>query len=354
MQASQRNSGTVSDFSITLPRILERVSRKSRFSIQILDTTVPFSFYQLSADINTVQVRFTDSVGNTKTINVTLQAGNYNALNILTELSSKLTTAAQSSSGSYTGFTPVFNFTYSTTTGKHTLSMTSPANTEVLIYFSLNTNFGRFFGFTNNATISPTSTAVSDKMVCTNPICNLYLRCGNLRQLGNREYIVENAVFSDIVYVLPVGSQQMTYISSNHQGEELILSDDNISTLNFYITSNLNYTPLDLQGLDNFAFSFTIRERAIPEIDMVQNDLLESRIPALLSTPQPMPQIEYKPTEEELDLMRKRDRILKKLNKYKDKISSKIKGKENDVEEDVLQPEQPTSVFSQLQASQFI
>jgi hypothetical protein len=112
-------------------------------------------------------------------------------------------------------------------------------------------------------------------MVCTNPVCQIYLRCGNLRQLGNREYIVENGVFSDIVYLLPVTSQQLTYISSNHTGDEVILTDDNISDLNFYITSNLNYNALDLQGLDNFAFSFTIRERTNPEIDRKENDLLQ-------------------------------------------------------------------------------
>jgi len=315
--------------------------------MQLLDCTVPFSFYQLSNDISTLQVKFTDIIGNTKTVNVTLTTGNYNALNILTELSSKLTASAQTASGAYTGFTPVFNFTYSTTTGRHTLAMTSPTGLpSILIYFSLNTNLGRFFGFSSNATISSSITATGDKMVCTNPICNLYLRCGNLRQFNNREYIVENGVFSDIVYVLPVSSQQLTYISTNHQGEEIYINDDNITDMNFYITSNLNYNALDLQGLDNFSFSFTIRERPIQEIDKLQNDLLQNRIQPQLPqpTPQPIPTPEP-PNEEEQKLIKERDRILSKLNKYREKISRKIN--KEDANNDVSQPGQPTDLFGQ-------
>ncbi len=313
--------------------------------MQILDCTVPFSFLQLSNDINTVQVKFTDIIGNTKTTTITLQAGNYNAINILTELSSKLVTSAQTPSGAYTGFTPILNFSYSTTTGRHTLAMTSPVGLPtILIYFSLNTNLGRFFGFSNNATITSSVTAVGDKMVCTNPICNLYLRCGNLRQFGNREYIVEkNGVFSDIVYVLPVASQQLTYISTNHQGEELYLNDDNITEINFYITSNLNYNALDLQGLDNFTFSFTIRERPLQESDIKENELLQNRIQPII--PQPTPQSTPEPpNEEEQKLIKERDRILSKLNKYREKISRKIN---KDEPNDVLQSGQPTNLFGE-------
>jgi hypothetical protein len=313
--------------------------------MQITECTIPFSFFQLSNDISSVQVRFTNTSSVTKIINVPLTAGNYNAINILSELSSKLTTYAQTSYLSYTGFTPVFNFSYSTTTGRHTLAMTSPANTEILIYFSLNTNLGRFFGFSHDATISPASTAVSDKMVCTNPVCQIYLRCGNLRQLGNREYIVENGVFSDIVYLLPVTSQQLTYISSNHTGDEVILTDDNISDLNFYITSNLNYNALDLQGLDNFAFSFTIRERTNPEIDRKENDLLQNKIQPVQPVEQPTRQ---PTTEEELKLMKERDKILSKLNKYREKLTRKIKDEPTNWKyNDVLQQGEPTDFFGQ-------
>lgn len=345
VQASQRNRGSVSDFYITLPRIIEKIAKNSSLTMQINDCTVPFSFFQLSSDIATVQVRFTNTSSVSKTVNVPLTPGNYNAINILTELSSKLTTYAQTSYLSYTGFTPVFNFSYSTTTGRHTLAMTSPANTSILIYFSLNTNLGRFFGFSTDATISPTSTAVSDKMVCTNPVCQLYLRCGNLRQRNNREYIVENAVFSDIVYVLPVASQQLTYLSTNHAGDEITLTDDNITDLNFYITTNLNYNALDLQGLDNFAFSFTIRERSNPEIDMKENDLLQNKIAPPLP---PQPVQEYQPTEEEMKLMKERDKILAKLNKYKEKLTRKIKDEPtNGKNTNVLQQGEPTYFFGQ-------
>lgn len=313
--------------------------------MQINDCTVPFSFFQLSNDIATVQVRFTNTSSITKTVNIPLTPGNYNAINILSELSSKLTTYAQTSYLSYTGFTPVFNFSYSSTTGRHTLALTSPANTEILIYFSLNTNLARFFGFSSDAILSPTSTAISDKMVCTNPVCQVYLRCGNLRQLGNREYIVENGVFSDIIYVLPVTSQQLTYISSNHAGDEVILTDDNITDLNFYITSNLNYNALDLQGLDNFAFSFTVRERTNPEIDMKENDLLQNKI----SPPQPIQPVQpYQQTEEELKLMKERDKILTKLNKYREKLTRKIKDEPtNGKNANVLQQGEPTDFFGQ-------
>lgn len=351
VQASQRNTGSVSDFYIKLPRLIEKVAKNSRLTMQINDCTVPFSFFQLSNDINTVQVKFTNTSGISKTIPITLTAGNYNAINILTELSSKLTIGAQTSYLSYTGFTPIFNFSYSTVDGRHTLALTSPANTSILIYFSLNTNLGRFFGFSSDATISPTSSPVSDKMVCTNPVCQIYLRCGNLRQQNNREYIVENAVFSDIVYILPVASQQLTYISTNHAGDEIILTDDNITDINFYITSNLNYNALDLQGLDNFSFSFTIREREAPTYDRRETDLLQNKIAPIIQ--QPTPTQEYTPTEEEMKLMKERDKILTKLNKYKEKLSRKIKNEPQPANayDDVLQPGKPAGLFSEQQTT---
>jgi hypothetical protein len=189
-----------------------------------------------------------------------LAVGNYTTVSVLDALSSKLITAAQQTSIGYTPFTPDLNFSYSTTTSKSTFIMTSPANASIQMNFSTNTNLGTFFGFTTNKTISTVLTVTSTNTCVANPVNYLLIRSGNLIQSNNREYIIETDVFSDILYRVPVGTSQNTWLQHLSNTDPIMIANDKITSINIYLTTNLTYTPIDLQGV-NWAISFSIIER---------------------------------------------------------------------------------------------
>lgn len=254
--------------------ILTKKAKNSYFSIRTNSITIPFSFHQLSPDINTVQVEFRDSSLNTKTVNISLTPGNYNCINVLDQLKAKLIEQCQINSFPYVGYTPNLTFSYSSTTNKSSYILTGDPNNRITIFFSQNLLLGKFFGFSNNLIISPVLNTSLNTCVA-NPVHSIYLRCGNLKQLYNREWIVEKAVYSDVLYVCPIFSQTNTYIQSNHQGDECLLSDETIKSINLYLSTNLSYTPIELNGLD-FSTSLTISEMLLDQYIPIETTLLNN------------------------------------------------------------------------------
>jgi len=295
---------------------LTKKAKNSYFSIRCNSLTVPFSFHQLSPDINTIQVEFRDSLLNTKNVNIQLTSGNYNCVNVLDQLKAKLIEQCQISSPPFVGYTPTLSFSYSSTTNKSTYTMSGDPNNRIIIYFSQNVLLGKFFGFENNLTISPISSVVSEKICIANPVHSIYLRSGNLKQLYNREWTVEKGVYSDVLYVSPIFSQANTYIQANHQGDECLLSDENIKSINLYISTNLSYNPIELNGLD-FTCSLTISEMLLEEyIPIDQTKVLN------LITPTDITQ------EGDIDkelLSQQQEELINKLLKEKKRLERKLK-----------------------------
>ena len=283
----------------------------SAFYVDVHAVNVPFSFYQLSTDIQTLQCVFTDAFGTPKTANIIMTAGNYTTISVLDELSARLIAMAQISAGAYVGFTPVLAFTYSTTTSKSTLVMTSPANASIQMNFGSNLNLGTFFGFDANKTISSALAVTSTKICVANPVNYLLIRSGNLQQMWNREFIVETDTFSDILYRIPVGTGQNTWLQHLVDTDPVEISNNNISTINIYLTTNLTYTPIDLQGI-TWAISFSIIEKKKPTFVSVTTKLL-----ANLPTPEP-PQEDVTKLEEEYQ------KNLSRLERYKKRLEEKL------------------------------
>jgi len=117
--------------------------------------------------------------------------------------------------------------------------------------------------------------------------------------------------FSDILYHVPISTNSGTYISWYNENEPVILINDDISLVNFYLTNNLSYTPLNLQGLD-FSFSFTIIET------------LQVKYESLASTTflnQNFPTEPVDNTAETQQLVQQRDDALQKLDVYRKKLN---------------------------------
>lgn len=343
IQTSQKQQGTLTDATISLPYVLTKKAKNSYFSIRCNSLTVPFSFHQLSPDISTVQVEYRDSTLNTKTTNITLQSGNYNCVNVLDELKSKLISNAQISSGGYIGYTPNLTFSYSNTTNKSTYLLSSDPNTRITIYFSNNSLLGKFFGFNTDLILEPSISILSPSICIANPVHTIYLRSGNLKQLYNREWIVEQDTYSDVLYASPIFSQQNTYIQANHQGDECLMSDDTIKDINLYISTNLSYNPIELNGLD-FTTSITLSEMILDKYEPITDSTLNTI--ALMNPISNISNISSISKEEEegkdntkniknklysmitrdkIKLEKERDRLVEKLLKYKDKVEKDIK-----------------------------
>jgi len=315
VSSDKRSAGTATDMTLSVANTLSLKSKTGRFQILVHAVNIPFSYYQLSSEINTLQCVFTNGA-NSKTSTITLSAGNYTTVSVLSELSSKLISEAQITSGAYVGMTPVLSFTYSQTTSKSTFTMTGPANTSIQMNFASNTNLGIFFGLVANSFISPIVSVTSSKVAVANPVNYLLIRSGNLQQVYNREYIVESDVFADILYRVPVGTQQNTWIQHHSDGDPVFISNNLITSINLYLTTNLTYSPIDLQGV-GWAISFSIIEVEEP-VYISRNESLVNNLPTVQPTPEGEP--DETPTPEEEALKKAYEEELAKLEVYKNKL----------------------------------
>jgi len=317
VSSDKRSSGTSTDMTLSLKNTLCLKAVKSSFYIDVHSANIPFSFYQLSSEINTLQCVFVSNLGGTKTATISLAVGNYSTVTVLAELSTKLIAMAQITSGGYTGFTPVLNFTYSTTTAKSTYIMTGPAGASIQMNFASNTVLGTFFGLETNVTISSVLSVTSTKTCVANPVNYLLIRSGNLIQSNNREFVIESDVFSDILYRVPVGTSQNTWLQHLADTDPVQIANDKITNINLYLTTNLTYSPIDLQGVP-WAISFSIIE--ITDTDYVSaTSLLASNLP-----PPPEQPAQTNMTPEEVAALEKEYQDnLDKIEEYKKRLESK-------------------------------
>ena len=310
----QRSSGTNTNFSITTNKVMKLLSKGGRFALVMHSISIPFSFYQLDSTFNTLSVRFTSATGVLKTVTITFTQGNYTATSILTELSTQLTASAQTTSGTYVGYTPLFAFSYSNSTGFSTLIM--KFGYRIDLYFSGNTTLGSFFGMTTDQILSTVNSPVSTSIVVCNPVYLLYLRSSNLVQFNNREYITSSDTISSIIYRIPVMTQSQTYIHHISNSDPFFISNDNINSINFQLTTNLNSTTsLNLQGL-SFQFKLSIIEYMFPEYPALQQ---------LSQVVTPVAQLDVNKLKDEylasvLELRDYKRKIEDNLTKYKNQI----------------------------------
>ena len=300
INSAYRTSGTNTDFTIQLSQVINLLAKHSMLEVVVHAITIPFSFYQLSSDIQTVAIRVTNgaSVYNST---ISLTPGNYNVNTVLTELQTKVSAYIFF----VTGITPTLTFSYDSITCKSTLAISNTMT--IILFFSNNTSLGAFFGFSANATFSNASSATSTKIAVANPVNTLYLRSPSLRQFKNREWLTESDVFSDILYRIPIYTNQNTYIIQNEDSEPTYIVNNSITAINFYLTTNLSYTAINLQGLD-FSFHFTIIERELKQFAPIQDSLLVN-----IASP-------VEKTDEVKALENERDKVLQKIDKYKRKL----------------------------------
>lgn len=322
VSSAQRLSGTNTDMNIQMSQIITRQARNSHFLATVHGVTIPFSFYQLSNDIKSLTITIqqgSDLYG----VVLDMTVGNYSTISVLEELAAQLTAICDGPISPCTSFTPTFNFVYNPTTSKSTLALlsttpnTSPANTTVIsLLFGSNLSLGLFFGFTANAVFSIGTSATGSKPAVANPVSYLLLRSPSLRQFKNREWIVEKDVFSDILYHVPLQTNVNTYINWYGDSHPVVLVNDTISSLNFYLTTNLSYTPIDLQDL-SWSFRMTISEVLQPNYDSIFST-------AFVNQSFPNAPIATDATlEEQQQLEQEKQDALQRIERYKQKLAKR-------------------------------
>lgn len=127
---------------------------------------------------------------------------------------------------------------------------------------------------------------------------------------------MEQDVFSDILYHIPVQTNVNTYINWYGDSHPVSLVNDTISNLNFYLTTNLSYTPINLQDLA-WSFRMTIEEVLQPNYESISSTAFVNQ--TFANAP-----IETDATTEEMAMLEaEKQDTLKRIERYKEKLKVK-------------------------------
>jgi len=316
IDSNKRSSGTNTDLNLNLSQPITRLGADSQYIVTVSSVSIPFSFYQLSSteNLNVLPVTLRNALdAGPRTTSITLQQGNYTPYTLITELNSKLTTACQQIGiGGFTPFTPVFATVYNPTTGFITFSVTGPVACQISLLFttsSVTQQLGGFFGVNgNDIVMTPSTTPSSTKPCVLNPVNYLYIR-SSLKQFRNREWVVKPDDVSDILHRIPISTTQGTWVQYDVPSEPVYIIDASIDTINFYLTTNLTYEAINLQGID-WSFAFTISEVARPKyVPITQQIVYNSFGPTT------------NPAAELADLETQKAKELERLKRYRDKLA---------------------------------
>lgn len=221
----QSSSG---EYTVTLPAVYQNVYSATLKSIEI-----PFSFYTFSACAGNTSI----SVTSGSTATVTIADGNYTASSLASELQTKLNAA---------GLTGTFTCTYSTSTGKLTitnntgsftlnLNQNDPANVNCgkATNFTYETwqNLAYFLGFnyetTTSTSVGGVQTVVGDFAMNPSPCTYFLMELGLLNKidetaLDNKKSGRVNGAFAKI----PVNV---------NSGDYIFIQDTGTSPLNYRV-----------------------------------------------------------------------------------------------------------------------
>jgi hypothetical protein len=316
IDSNKRSSGTNTDLNLNLSQPITRLGADSQYIVTVSSVSIPFSFYQLSSteNLNVLPVTLRNALdAGPRTTSITIQQGNYTPYTLITELNSKLTTACQQVGiGGFTPFTPVFATVYNPTTGFITFSVTGPVGCQISLLFttsSVTQQLGGFFGVNgNDIVMTPSTTPSSTKPCVLNPVNYLYLR-SSLKQFRNREWVVKPDDVSDILHRIPISTTQGTWVQYDVPSEPVYIIDASIDTINFYLTTNLTYEAINLQGID-WSFAFTISEVARPKYTPITQQIVYNSFGPTTN-----------PAAELADLEAQKAKELERLKRYRDKLA---------------------------------
>lgn len=316
LNSAHRTTGTSSEYRMTLYKSIALQSPNNWFTVRVGSAEIPYVFKLINTSNNTINYSITR--GTTSNGSFTVSPGNYNILQLLDEIKSKLANSIQA----LIGWNPtnLFSFTYDRNNGFATFSIVGIDSTATSITIQNNSQvFMKCIGYVSAFTFSYTnastrtdSTSTQNVNVYQNPA--VYVRSDTLIQSQNVEAIVNaRSEPSDILAKIQVNCLPQTMIQWTNP-TDLVLDINNkiIDEIGLYLGSTTEYV-LDLGNLD-WTIRLTIDEHA--------DDENENRDLAINMGRGEDPYL--------AELIKKREAIVSNLSKAKEKLNPKKNAQKED------------------------
>jgi hypothetical protein len=250
ISSSQRESGTPSNFRISLPQpILLNGIVPSNFVLYVDRAQIPLSFNQFNELAENIQTEWSmvrNSTTYTGTFNI--DSGNYSILSLashwIVKLRESITTVLPS-------YTPSISYTYSEDTNKLRFFLTGTTNTVITILYTNYTRLSNALGFGANWTLDASANYTQSTQDCNVGVSRaLYITSTSLIQNTNWSALNRPLNLSNTITYIPITHSRNLYIQHNPP--------------NPIRTALLNNTIDEIQ--------LTLRDELIDEVDGMLDD----------------------------------------------------------------------------------
>ena len=310
-EADQGNSNNCTFYFTTCPIVLTNSNNRFLISTPLIE--LPYSFSQVNTSNYNLPYTYTDSIGHTFTsTSMNIPIGNYNINQLQTQLITSLISDIKIYYAGSILTSNNFVFTYSSQTGKTTMTMSGLLYTvSITLKFSISYVLGIMNGFPQSDVTFGTGTILtSPNKVIVNPITSVYLRSDNLKFQTNTEAVVALYANSDILAKIPVTTLPNSIIYYRNDYKALI-NNKEITSLNLYLSDNLSTSfTLDMQGVN---FGIMVQ---IDEVQVKPNNSYQDKVG-------------LNPIEVPKTLIEERDNILQELIAKKEKLEKEIMDAKN-------------------------
>ena len=260
--ATYQSSGNSNNITYNINPAITLSNNQNRFLVCCETCEIPYSFNQISSAYNTLQYTFNNTVGSdTYNSSLIIPVGNYNVNNLISTFTSLLIADVNLKRPALSFTSANLAITYNSNTTLITFAVLGISTISFTLKFSLNYVLAVCFGFPEtNQTFSQSVILTSINKINVNPVSAIYLRSDTLKFSTSFEAIVAPYTQADILVKIPVPTLPNTII--NYRGDQKqMLSNVEISSLNFYWTDNLDtgFNPIDLRGL-NYGIYLTFSE----------------------------------------------------------------------------------------------
>lgn len=306
-EATYQSSGNSNNITFNINPAITLSNNKNRFLVCCETCELPYSFNQINSVYNTLHYTFNNTVGSDTYDSVlVIPVGNYNVNNLISTFISLLVSDVQLKRP-LLGFNALFLvIVYNPNTSLISFKVDGLPTVSFTLKFSLNYVLSVCFGFPQIDKTFNTAGLISTNKINVNPVSAVYLRSDTLKFSTSFEAIVSPYQQADVLVKIPVPTLPNTII--HYRGDQKqMLSNVEISSLNFYWTDNLdvNFNPIDLRGL-NYGLYLTFSEVQIRP----NNEGLDKLTAEGVGVPK--------------SLVEERDKLLDDLLKTKNKLEKEL------------------------------
>ena len=221
INSDERDSGTISDFTVSMPAHLLTCRPQQRMRMVLNDVVMPYTWYNVQESNRHFQI-----VVNGVTHDISLDLGSYHAIQLRNHLSSKLN--AHNVSVTFTETSSLFTFT-----------MANPVGTNALVFGSQGAH--GLLGFSKDSTNTFSgSTLVSSKAVSMMFSDALYLHCDLLntnvdKRAGDKSVFHLSTAFAKIA----INTSPFNNIIFQNVNDDYMLNliDKRVMELHFWVTT---------------------------------------------------------------------------------------------------------------------